>query len=316
MNAGSTLDIPISFGTHIKQPGRLETRTARDVLFGIRDGEWKDQVEKVRSFPADSSIQRRAKSDLPYALWSGRFSRRNSDSLIEHSGLIGVDLDSLDADRTRRVMHTAMDDPFCAAAFRSARGEGVRLIFRGPAGITAAGHGPVFDASADYVREHYQVEPDACGRDVCRASFMSFDGGLWLNSQAKALPVQFPDVTQRTRCVTRLLPVPAVPWWEWTAREFLPYRQKPDGSALTHHTLLHLGRRLALRIERERAWRVAEDLIIPAAAAVWLEEAKTLWLNRKPERVFDSGCKGGLSAEADRSTMLKDPPRSWVVDNR
>jgi hypothetical protein len=44
--------------------------------------------------------------------------------------------------------------------------------------------------------------------------------------------------------------------------------------------------------------------------------AKTLWLNGKPERVFDSGWKRGLSAEADLSTMLKDPARSWVVDNR
>ena len=33
--------------------------------------------------------------------------------------------------------------------------------------------------------------------------------------------------------------------------------------------------------------------------------AQTLWLNRKPERVFDSGCKRGLSAEADLSTVLK-----------
>jgi hypothetical protein len=32
---------------------------------------------------------------------------------------------------------------------------------------------------------------------------------------------------------------------------------------------------------------------------------QTLWLNKVNERVFDSGCKRGLSAEADLSTMLK-----------
>ena len=32
------------------------------------------------------------------------------------------------------------------------------------------------------------------------------------------------------------------------------------------------------------------------------------------KRVFDSGCKGGLSASADLN--VKDPARSWVIDNR
>ena len=34
----------------------------------------------------------------------------------------------------------------------------------------------------------------------------------------------------------------------------------------------------------------------------------------KAKRVFDSGCKRGLSASADLN--VKDPARSWVIDNR
>jgi hypothetical protein len=303
----------VSFGTNIKRPDLLETRSARDLLLGIRGGEWRGAVEKVRSLPPDSSLQRRAKTDLPYALWSGQFSRRDSSALVKHSGLIGVDLDHLDTDATRTVMHAAMDDPFCAAAFRSARGEGVRLIFRGPDDVTAAGHGAVFDASADYVREHYQVEPDAAGRDVCRASFVSFDGGLWLNPEAQILPVQTTDrpagvnTMVKDHCVNLL----AVPWWVWMAREHLPHRQKPGGTALTHYTLLRLGRRLALRIERERAWPVVDDVIEDASAA-WLREAsrRGLKLRGSPAEYGDE--LRGIVAGVRKRTWFTGAARVWV----
>jgi hypothetical protein len=38
--------------------------------------------------------------------------------------------------------------------------------------------------------------------------------------------------------------------------------------------------------------------------------AETIWLNKVNEGVFDSGCKRGLSAEADLSTILKTPLRA------
>ena len=58
-----------------------------------------------------------------------------------------------------------------------------------------------------------------------------------------------------------------------------------------------------VQMRRECIWRFYEPS--PERDEIHRLDAQTLWLNRKPERVFDSGCKRGLSAEADRSTVLK-----------
>jgi hypothetical protein len=122
----------ISFGTDVRQPDRLESRNTQDVLLGIQDGRWQNEVEHVRSLATDSPEQKAAKLVLPYATWAGTFSYRKSTSLREHAGQIGVDLDDLGEDKATSAIQTAVADNYCLAAFRSTRGEGVRLLFRIP----------------------------------------------------------------------------------------------------------------------------------------------------------------------------------------
>jgi hypothetical protein len=299
----TALDARVSLGENIKLPARLETRTARDVLIGIRGGEWRPQVERLRALPVDSSAQRRAKTQLPFVVWAGEFSRRDSNSLLRHSGLVGVDLDGLDARSTRNVMHVALDDPHCAAAFRSARGEGVRLLIRVPP-ASAPQHNFLFDAASGHVQARYAIEPDPSGRDVSRASFVSDDDGLWWNPQAVALPVRLPEtgaeLTQRNiRCVNL-----SVPWWAWLSREYVPYRLKSDGTAFTHHALLRLGRRLALRLDRELGWPVVDDLVESAAREWWKE------VGRRGLRL--RGTRGDYTAEL-RDSVIGARKRSWFV---
>jgi hypothetical protein len=92
---------------------------------------------------------------------------------------------------------------------------------------------------------------DDAGRDVSRASFVSFDEGLWFRPHAQVLPVDLlpepggPD-TVINHCVRR----PALPWWLWLARDVLPYERKEDGTFKTHGPLLELSKRLVLRAER------------------------------------------------------------------
>ena len=291
---------------NVKQPSELKTRTAGDVLDGIRTGEWRGLIERVRSLPPESSGQRAAKEGLPFVTWSGSFSYHNNASLIVHSGLIGVDLDHLDSTATKKALHDAVDDHYCAAAFRSARGEGLRLLLRVPP-ATAPQHGLVFDAAANHVRLRYGIEPDS-RRDVCRASFVSYDGGMWLNPQAVVLPVLLPalrkaGVDTATRCVNRAS-VP-IPWWVWLAHEVVPHDFKPDGTALTHFTLVDLGKRLALRIEREGIWRGAEN-IIEIAAHEWLKES-----HRRGIRL--RGTLAEYSGEL-RISVLGAKKKSWFRD--
>ena len=75
-------DARISFGRDVRQPGRLETRTAGSVLTGIRAGEWAGPVSHVRELPMDSPAQRDAKRMLPFCTWSGEFARRDRKSVV------------------------------------------------------------------------------------------------------------------------------------------------------------------------------------------------------------------------------------------
>jgi BT4734-like, N-terminal domain len=264
----------ISFGEDIRRPNRLETRNTADVLFGIRDGEWQNAVVRVRSQPADSPAQKKAKLALPYATWSGTFSRRANNGLIRHSGQCGVDLDDLGGAGAIDVLQAAVADVFCLAAFRSARGEGVRLIFRIPP-CSPENHAAAFEQVSAHVRKNYGHDADTSGKDVCRASFVSFDNGLWLNAAALVLPIELPDETQRLtrqyRCVSSLYAgTLAETCWTWFGRHHASTTPCQDGTVKTHRNLLDMGKAVALHAHRIKTPLTPK--IIEVTFDAWLAE--------------------------------------------
>jgi hypothetical protein len=181
----------ISFGLDVRRPGLLETRSTGDVLLDIQSGVWQEPVLRVRSLPHDSDEQKTAKKLLPYATWAGLFSYRANEKLRQHSGQIGVDLDDLGETKAITTIQNVVADRFCLAAFRSIRGEGVRLLFRIPP-CSPENHAIAFEQVAEHVRNTYGCEVDESGKDVSRASFVSFDRGLWVNPSADVLPIILP----------------------------------------------------------------------------------------------------------------------------
>lgn len=266
----------ISFGDDVRQPSRLETRNTRDVLFGIRDGSWRDSVVRVRKLPADSSEQRQAKLALPYTTWAGVFSRRSNDGLVHHSGQVGIDLDGLGEAGAVLVIQSAVADRFCLAAFRSVSGEGVRLIFRIPP-CSPANHVVAFEQVFSHVRAHYRHAADPSGKDIARASYVSFDRGLWFNQSAETLPIVLPVPTQRVSPLNRCVGFSplyagqlAEVWPEWYGRNSVNLAKGPDGRAKTHRSLLELGKSLALHGERIQS--PLTDRHLAAATTAWLSE--------------------------------------------
>ena len=63
------------------------------VLDRIKDGTSKDLIKKIRS-EKDKSKRNELKRNLPAICFSGKFSRRNDNAIIEHSGLICIDFDN------------------------------------------------------------------------------------------------------------------------------------------------------------------------------------------------------------------------------
>jgi BT4734-like, N-terminal domain len=274
MTTPADISAPVSFGFDVRRPRSLETCSTNDVLLGIQSGAWQNTVARVRSLPPDSTEQKAAKLALPYATWAGVFSHRANTGLVRHSGQIGVDLDDLGEAAAIALLQTAVADRFCLAAFRSARGEGVRLIFRIPP-CSPENHAAAFEQVAEHVRNTYGRDADESGKDVCRASFVSFDRGLWFNPSADVLPIVLPDVTQRLKGFSRCVPSLyggelALTCWNWFGQHFANTAPVSGETAKTHGALLALGKAIALHAERIREPLTARQ--IDSAFESWLRE--------------------------------------------
>jgi hypothetical protein len=259
----------------VRQPSRLETRNSAEILLGISTGAWQEPVNRLRSLAPDTDAQRQAKLALPFCTWAGVFSRRANDGLLNHSGQVGIDLDDLGEAGAVAVIQAAVADVHCFAAFRSARGEGVRLVFRIPP-CTPEQHAAAFEQVALHVRNIYRHEPDRSGSDVARASFVSFDRGLWVNYGAEVLPLKLSlrhSASERQyRCVASSVYAGqlAETWPSWYGRNSVAALKRPDGTAATHGSLLALGKSLAIHAERIKTKLTPRHL--DAAFAAWLNE--------------------------------------------
>jgi hypothetical protein len=281
------MNVLVSIGTNIQQPGRLEAEPIGDVLDGICAGRWGEQVAWVRAFPYRSADQQQAKESLPYWTPSGLFRYRNAGGLVNHSGHVAVDLDNLGESAGTQVIQTAVGDGFCVCAFRSATAQGVRLIFSCPP-CSAEVHKLVFGRVAQHVRRYYGHQPDLSGSDVARASFVSFDKGLWLNPSAVMLPGLAKLVLQGQATTHKdSLCVVGEPGAGLEAGDVLTLAYglgesraaclvRPDGTARTHNALMRLGLDLVVRYQRHGLTLTNSE--IEHALAAWFETGKRLGL--------------------------------------
>jgi hypothetical protein len=298
----------------VRQPSRLETRNSAEILLGISTGAWQEPVNRLRSLAPDTDAQRQAKLALPYCTWAGVFSRRANDGLLNHSGQVGIDLDDLGEAGAVAVIQAAVADVHCFAAFRSARGEGVRLVFRIPP-CTPEQHAAAFEQVALHVRNNYGHEPDTSGSDVARASFVSFDRGLWVNYAAEALPIILPGDTQRVSLQYRCVSSPysgqlALSCFDWFGRHYASTTPREGEAAKTHRSLLDLGKAVALHAERIREPLTQRTL--DAAFNAWLAEHRkqAVRLRCSPDEYraeFVSSVTG-----AQRKPWFKSAAEKWI----
>ncbi len=170
--------------------GATETET-RDikvtaVLEAIRTGgeRLKGQITQIRNrfeselalTNGDLNAAKRAvdqlKKDLPAVTWSGTFSQRANDKLLQHSGLLCADLDSLgpELERVRAKLKTS---PHLYALFLSPTGNGLKAVFRVPADPSK--HSGSFRAVEKHVLDLTGIQVDQKCKDPARLCFMSYD---------------------------------------------------------------------------------------------------------------------------------------------
>jgi BT4734-like, N-terminal domain/Protein of unknown function (DUF3987) len=124
------------------------------------------------------------KKALPAVTWSGRFSYRASDKLLQHSGPLCGDLDDL-GDKLPETRKKLEGSPHVFACFLSPSGDGLKVVIRVPADLSK--HAGSFRAMQKHVLELTGIKPDESGKDVARLCFMSYDPELYHNPDATEL---------------------------------------------------------------------------------------------------------------------------------
>ena len=164
------------------------------VLKAIRTGGKKlqGQIAQIRNrFQAELAITgdyKKAKlavdplkKQLPGVTWTGTFSGRASDKLIQHSGLLVADLDSL-GEKLADIRKKLLNSPHLWALFVSPSGDGLKAVHRVSA--DAQEHPASWRAVQKHVLELTGVQIDQSGKDPARLCFLSFDPDLYHNANA------------------------------------------------------------------------------------------------------------------------------------
>ena len=114
-----------------------------------------------------------------YCTFSGTFSVRREDKLLNHSGLLCLDFDHLpDVEELFRKL--LQDEYFeTMLLFRSPSGDGLKWII--PTDLTECSHTAFFRSVSAYVVQTYGITVDQSGKDVCRACFLPHDPQAYLN---------------------------------------------------------------------------------------------------------------------------------------
>ncbi len=164
----------------------------------------KQKIERIRDLEcqrdngndekANASLRDRIdklKKELPSITISGTFpsGERKKEKLIQHSGLLQIDVDKLSLDQVPLVKDQLAQDPHIEATFVSPTGTGVKAVMRIPVCLDNEEHRQTFLAAENYLFQKYQVKIDPSTKDVSRVMFVSYDKDLVFNNNTEELDI-------------------------------------------------------------------------------------------------------------------------------
>jgi len=146
----------------------------------IRDGKSKEKVIAIRS-TADPAAVDQLKKSLPSICFSGTFSERFDNRLIEHSGYICCDLDDVPADEIQEIKVKIAELSYVYAVWVSPRGNGLKFLVRI---AKPEKHREHFAALTSYFQD-ISGKWDGSSVNESRVCFESWDEDIIIKESAK-----------------------------------------------------------------------------------------------------------------------------------
>jgi len=169
--------------TIFKNIREIYTPFHRDVSFvldRVREGKHKDLISSIRK-KQDKTKRNDLKKELPAICFSGTFSKRSDDAILDHSGLICLDFDGYESEQSMLSDKDLISsDPHVMSAFISPSGNGLKVIIKIPSDIE--NHKRYFDA----LGEHFNSDKfDISTKNVSRVCYESYDPDIYINMDSE-----------------------------------------------------------------------------------------------------------------------------------
>jgi len=187
-----------------------------DIIERIRDGRSEELIKKIRT-EKDKKRINQLKQELPAICFSGKFNKRNDDSILEHSGLICLDFDQYD---TQKKLHQHREelikDEFVYCVFISPSGKGLKVLIKVPADVDS--HGKYFASLQQYFDSEFF---DSTSKNISRVCYESYDPLIHINENSLVWDkiidtptiVENKEITIPITDQTKIVEI-LVKWWE------------------------------------------------------------------------------------------------------
>ena len=163
----------------IKDTAQPFYRDVSVIIERIREGATQEIVRAIRS-EKDKEERNRLKQSLPAVCFSGKFTKRNDASILQHSGLICLDFDGYENDKLLlEEKEKITKDRYTYAVFISPSGLGLKVLVKIPAEVE--NHKNFFNSLEKHFDSPYF---DKTCKNVSRVCYESYDPLIYVNEQS------------------------------------------------------------------------------------------------------------------------------------
>lgn len=160
---------PKVYGKH--EPTYIRMQTALDRI--------KTGAKNIPLIEALRGGDKSHKKELPIVCFSGTFTERTDEGIVDHSSFIVIDFDHVDVEHVKALL--CMDE-YTFACWTSPSGDGLKALVR----IShPERHRDHFRAIVSYFDKTYGLEVDESGINESRACFESYDPDMCLKDECK-----------------------------------------------------------------------------------------------------------------------------------
>lgn len=169
--------------------------TVAEFIESIKNNTYKTITEQARKIAVETEHTNQynefKRSKIPAVTLSAHVSSRDksvSDKIIEHSGLIQIDIDNdPDVYNTKEMLK---NDEHTAIMFVSIGGRGIKVAAKIETNGDPEYHRKIYKQIETYYKNRYNIKIDPSVKDILRLCFVSHDPDIYTNENAKPFALE------------------------------------------------------------------------------------------------------------------------------